>query len=137
MGTFASIVDYDLKDNEAEDSYDLLPILLKPNFNLSIRKATVHHSINGSFAIRKVVWKLIFAAGSGGWTFPTPGKAEEGLPSLQLYDLSKDPADKNNCYIQYPLLVEELTTLLKNEIPGLSNKHTTIYSSLLCLMENC
>jgi hypothetical protein len=52
---------------------------------MPIREATVHHSINGSFASRKGDWKLIFAAGSGGWSFPTPGKAEEGLPfSLML-----------------------------------------------------
>ena len=116
MATFASIVGYDVKDNEAEDSYNLLPVLLNPNFKGNIREATVHHSINGSFAIRKGDWKLILAAGSGGWSFPTPGKAEEGLPPIQLYNLKKDPAEKDNCYIQFPQVVEELTTLLKKYI---------------------
>jgi arylsulfatase A-like enzyme len=133
MATFASIVNYDLKDNEAEDSYDLLPVLLKPNVNHIIREATVHHSVNGSFAIRKGDWKLIFTAGSGGWSFPAPGKAEEGLPSLQLYNLSKDPAEKNNCYHQFPQLVEELTTLIKKYIqegrstPGTPQKNDGEY----------
>jgi arylsulfatase A-like enzyme len=116
MATFASIVGYDLKDNEAEDSYNLLPALLKPSVNKPIREATVHHSINGSFAIRKGDWKLILAAGSGGWSFPTPGKAEEGLPPIQLYNLKKDPAEKDNCYHQFPQQVEELTALLKKYI---------------------
>jgi arylsulfatase A-like enzyme len=116
MATFASIVGYDVKDNEAEDSHDLLPVLLNPNVKGSIREATVHHSINGSFAIRKGDWKLILAAGSGGWSFPTPGKAEEGLPPIQLYNLKKDPAEKDNCYHQFPQLVEELTALLKKYI---------------------
>jgi arylsulfatase A-like enzyme len=116
MATFASIVGYDLKDNEAEDSYNLLPVLLKPSATMPIREATVHHSINGSFAIRKGDWKLILAAGSGGWSFPTPGKAEEGLPPIQLYNLKKDPAEKDNCYHQFPQLVEELTALLKKYI---------------------
>lgn len=116
MATFASIVDYDLKDNEAEDSYNLLPIFLKPNYILNIREATVHHSVNGSFAIRKGDWKLIFAAGSGGWSFPAPGKAEEGLPVIQLYNLRQDPAEKENCYNQFPLIIQELTTLMNKYI---------------------
>jgi arylsulfatase A-like enzyme len=133
MATFASIVAYDLKDNEAEDSYNLLPVLLHPNFNLNIREATVHHSINGSFAIRKGDWKLIFAAGSGGWSFPTPGKAEEGLPPIQLYNLKKDPAEKINCYNQFPLIVKELTALMKKYIqegrstPGTPQKNDGEY----------
>lgn len=96
MATFASIVGYDLKDNEAEDSYNLLPVLLKPSEPVAIREATVHHSINGSFAIRKGDWKLILAAGSGGWSFPTPGKAEEGLPPLQLYNLKRSIRKKQS-----------------------------------------
>lgn len=116
MATFASIVGYNLKDNEAEDSYNLLPLFLNPSKSTAIREATVHHSINGSFAIRKGDWKLILAAGSGGWSFPTPGKAEEGLPPIQLYNLKKDPAEKDNCYHQFPQRVEELTALLKKYI---------------------
>jgi len=60
LATFASIVDYDLKDNEAEDSYNLLPVLMNPNYKVAIREATVHHSLYGNFAIRKGDWKLIF-----------------------------------------------------------------------------
>ena len=112
MATFASIVGYDLKDNEAEDSYNLLPLLLKPSIPMAIREATVHHSINGSFAIRKGEWKLILAAGSGGWSFPRPGKAEEGLTPLQLYNLKQDPSEKNNLQDQFPAIVDALKTLL-------------------------
>lgn len=101
MATFASIVGYDLKDNEAEDSYNLLPLLLKPSIPMAIREATVHHSINGSFAIRKGEWKLILAAGSGGWSFPRPGKAEEGLLPCNCTTLNKIHQKKTICRISF------------------------------------
>lgn len=112
MATFAGITGYTLNDNEGEDSYNLLPLLLSPSKNTNFREATVHHSLYGNFAIRKGDWKLILGAGSGGWSFPTPGKAEEGLPALQLYNLNTDPAEKNNVQDKFPEVVEALKTLL-------------------------
>ena len=62
-----------------------------------IREATIHHSINGSFAIRKGKWKLILCPGSGGWSIPKPGSPEaEALPSFQLYDLRSDIEETMN-----------------------------------------
>ena len=132
MATFAAITDYSLADNEAEDSYNLMPVLLKKKAP-TLREATVNHSIDGSFAIRKGEWKLLLAAGSGGWSFPQPGKEEEGLPTVQLYNLDKDPGEKNNLELQYPELVKSLTALLKKYIqdgrstPGKPQKNDGIY----------
>ena len=81
MATCASIVGYSLLDNEGEDSYDLLPLLKQPNSEKTVREATVHHSIDGSFAIRKGDWKLIMCPSSGGWSFPKPNN-KEALDSL-------------------------------------------------------
>lgn len=116
MATFAQLTHYPLADNEAEDSYNLLPLFSKPNTKQPIREATVHHSINGSFTIRKGKWKLILAAGSGGWSSPKPGKEEEGLPSVQLYNLEKDLAETQNLQAQYPQIVKELTALLNQYV---------------------
>jgi hypothetical protein len=94
---------------------------------------TVHHSLFGNFAVRKGDWKLIFTPGSGGWSFPTPGKAEEGLPSIQLYNLKKDPTEKDNCYTKFPQVVEELSVLMKKYIedgrstPGKPQKNNGEY----------
>lgn len=76
------------------------------------REATVHHSIDGSFAIRKGRWKLEMCAGSGGWSFPRPGKESEGLPEIQLYDMQADIGERTNVYAQHPEVVEELEALL-------------------------
>ncbi|HUV01460.1 MAG TPA: sulfatase-like hydrolase/transferase [Bacteroidales bacterium] len=116
MATFAAIVNYKITDNEAEDSYNLLPAILKPGYKKIIREATVHHSINGNFAIRKGEWKLLLLPGSGGWSSPKPGKEEEGLPAVQLYNLKKDPSEKVNLHQEYPDIVKELTDLLKKYI---------------------
>ncbi|MFY0653104.1 MAG: arylsulfatase [Cyclobacteriaceae bacterium] len=117
--TFASIVGYTLKDHEAEDSYDMLPLFDEEQIDGSFREATIHHSINGSFAIRKGDWKLIMCPGSGGWSFPRPGKDKEliaTLPEIQLYNLVEDPAETNNLQAEQSEKVEELKALLTQYI---------------------
>ena len=51
-------------------------------------------------------------AGSGGWSSPQPGKAEEGLPIVQLYDIENDIAESQNLQAAYPSVVKDMTTLL-------------------------
>jgi len=116
MRTFAEITGYKLADNEAEDSYNLLPVILNAEYNKIIREATVSHSINGSFTIRQGDWKVLLAAGSGGWSSPKPGKEEEGLPPVQLYNLKTDPSEKVNLQAKNPEVVQKLTALLKKYI---------------------
>ncbi|MFO0929742.1 MAG: hypothetical protein U0736_22420 [Gemmataceae bacterium] len=55
----------------------------------------MHHSINGSFAIRQGRWKLCLCPDSGGWSAPRPGKATKGLPPVQLFDLQSDPGEQD------------------------------------------
>ncbi|MDR0332845.1 MAG: arylsulfatase [Dysgonamonadaceae bacterium] len=116
MATFAEISGYSLQDNEAEDSFSLLPALLDANNNELIREATVHHSINGDFSIRTGKWKLLLAPGSGGWSFPRPGDEPDGAPSVQLYDVIADVGETVNLQDQYPEVVKELKALLTKYI---------------------
>ena len=116
MATCAAIVGENLADSTGEDSYNILPVLLGEDIE-PVREATVHHSVNGSFAIRKGKWKLIMCPGSGGWSYPVPEEAKEiNLPPVQLYDLEKDIVEQNNVYDQYPGVVEELENLLQEYI---------------------
>lgn len=115
FATFATIADYQLKDSEGEDSYNILPLLLNEKEGDVIREATVHHSINGDFTIRKGEWKLLLSPSSGGWSFPKPGTDDEvikTLPLIQLYNMKTDPAEKNNVYAEHPEVVKELKDLM-------------------------
>ncbi len=116
MATCAAILDYALPPEAGVDSYNLLPAF-SGEVNDPIREATVHHSANGSFAIRKGKWKLILCPGSGGWSYPRPGVDDmTGMPDVQLYDMENDRAETTNLHDQFPEVVEELKTLLMKYI---------------------
>jgi arylsulfatase A len=133
MATFAELTGYSLKENEAEDSFSLLQAIIKTGYRKTIREATVHHSVNGNFAIRKGDWKLLLSPGSGGWSSPKPGREEEGLPLVQLYNMRNDPGETINLQNKYPGIVEELTALLIKYIeegrsrPGTPQKNDGMY----------
>ncbi|HLO82349.1 MAG TPA: arylsulfatase, partial [Chitinophagaceae bacterium] len=104
FATLADMLGKTLPDSVAEDSYSILPLMLrKDGF---ARPSTIHHSVFGHFAIRKDNWKLIFAAGSGGWASPNEKKAAElKLPPIQLYDLDTDPGEKINLAFKHSFTV--------------------------------
>jgi arylsulfatase A len=116
MATFADIIGYPLSDNEGEDSYSLLPLIEGKKNKRIIREIVVHHSINGNFSIRNQEWKLLLSPGSGGWSSPKPGKEEEGLPLVQLYNINSDPGETVNLQDKYPEIVSELKGILKKYI---------------------
>ncbi|MFT5885088.1 MAG: arylsulfatase A [Arcticibacterium sp.] len=117
MATVAHVLNVNLPDNAGEDSYDISPVLIQDKLKSSLREATVHHSMDGSFAIRKDNWKLILTKGTGGWKSEALTKqlAEAQYP-YQLYDLTEDVGEKNNLYEQNQEKVEELWALLKDYV---------------------
>jgi arylsulfatase A-like enzyme len=116
LATMAEITGAPLSDNAGEDSVSNLPLWLERPDAAPVREATVHHSIDGSFSIRKGKWKLEMCPGSGGWSAPQPGKACEGLPPIQLYDLTADIGERRNLHAEHPEVVEELKVLLTRYI---------------------
>lgn len=109
--TVSELIGHQLTENEALDSYSFLPVLKNENYKKPIRDATIHHSLNGHFSIRKGNWKYIDAKGHGGFA-----EIKEDVPSdsVQLYDLSKDLAETKNVYAENPEVVAELKELLKH-----------------------
>jgi arylsulfatase A-like enzyme len=111
ISSLASILDISKEDGTMEDSFDISHVLFGNEEN--VREAIVHHSINGTFAIRKGDWKLILGKDSGGFS---RNLTIEGIPvetEGQLYNLSSDPSESSNLYADNPEKVKELTELLE------------------------
>ena len=112
LATCAELVGQKLPDNAGEDSESILPVLLGRKPEQPLHEAVVHHSGGGLFAIRQGDWKLIDGLGSGGFSAPHTEKPKLGGPKGQLYNLAKDPAEKDNVYNSEPEVVKRLAALL-------------------------
>ena len=128
--TCADILGVQFPDDAAEDSVSLLPILLG-KADGPVREALVHHSISGKFSIRQGRWKLELCPGSGGWSSPRdPQAVKQGLPPIQLYDMTADYSEQRNVQAEHPEVVKHLTALLERYVaegrstPGLPQKNT-------------
>ncbi|QDT66063.1 sulfatase family protein [Calycomorphotria hydatis] len=108
--TCAEVVEADLNNEAAVDSFSMLPIL--KGEDTAVRDSVVHHSAQGVFAIRQGDWKLIEGLGSGGFTNPKKVKPEPDGPQGQLYNLKDDPSEKNNLWLKHPDIVARLTAEL-------------------------
>jgi arylsulfatase A len=115
MATCAEILGTKLPDTAAEDSVSLLPALLGDAGTPA--RTVIHHSISGRFAVREGRWKLCLCPGSGGWGKPGDAEAaKQGLPAVQLYDLSTDIAETKNLSTEHPDIVAKLTKQLETSI---------------------
>jgi len=116
MATFAELFGVTLPEDAGEDSVSILPALLGTDQG-PIRASLVSQSINGSFAILDGQWKLALCPGSGGWSFPRPGRDDQsGLPEFQLYDLSADQAEETNLVESHPERVTKMKAYMEQAI---------------------
>ncbi|MDA0349303.1 MAG: sulfatase-like hydrolase/transferase [Verrucomicrobia bacterium] len=113
MATCAAIADAKLPNNAAEDSFNLLPILLGETKD-DIRDYTLHQTISLALAIRKGDWKYLDHQGSGGNRYGQGRLENYTLPDTapdapgQLYNLVTDPGETTNLYFKHPEVVKEL-----------------------------
>ena len=113
MATCAAIADAKLPNNAAEDSFNILPILLGET-NKDVRDYTLHQTISLALAIRKGDWKYLDHQGSGGNRYGQGRLEKYTLPDTapeapgQLYNLVTDPGETTNLYFKHPEVVKEL-----------------------------
>ncbi len=120
FATVASIVDYQLDDADATDSFDMLPALLGTQADgVSIRPHMLTQSFRGEFQIRQGDWKYLDHKGSGGNGYNTGAMKQYALPEKapdatgQLYNLADDPGETNNLFFENEEKRLELQELLK------------------------
>ncbi len=119
LATCAAIVDFELPDGQAEDSFSMLPALLGEKYEKPLRPYTLHQTISLAMAIRQGDWKLLDHTGSGGNNYErNPDLRQYILPNTapeaegQLYNLAEDPGETANLWRKHPSRVEKLKSLL-------------------------
>jgi hypothetical protein len=117
-----AIVGAKLPNDAAEDSFNMLPVLLGTQRNRRVRPFLLQQAWTLEMSIRKGDWKLLDHKGSGGSNYERNG--EWGLKQYaiadtdpdapgQLYNLASDPGETINVYSKHPEIVAELKTLLE------------------------
>lgn len=126
MATCAALIGFDLPNNAAEDSYDLLPIL-KGEAQEAVRPYTLQQTWSAHYSIRIGNWKYLNHRGSGGNDYERKSNFLNGLKEYiiedtapdapgQLYDLAQDPGEATNLYFQHPERVKEMKALLDQSL---------------------
>lgn len=118
MATCAAIVDTKLPNDAAEDSFNILPILLGKTKE-DIRDFTLHQTMSLKLAIRNGDWKYLDHKGSGGNNYGR-GKLKrlnltDKAPDApgQLYNMKSDPGETTNLYFKHPEIVKKLKNQLE------------------------
>ncbi|MGB7342952.1 MAG: arylsulfatase [Pirellulaceae bacterium] len=113
--TLQEITEQPRQATGGEDGYSLVKVF--DGADSSGRDVLISHSIGGLFSIRKENWKLCLCAGSGGWSDPRePVAKQQGLPEMQLFDLSKDRSEQNNLIAEHPEKADELLKILQDQV---------------------
>lgn len=115
MATFAAVLGITLPDGQAEDSFNLLPLL--QGKRKSVRASHIHNTYKGKWAIRNENWILVDS--KNGYTSkvdPSWEKRhqypEDDAQKVELYDLASDPRQRNNLAAEKPQLVKKLKSLM-------------------------
>ncbi len=118
MATFASLVEFELPENAAEDSYDMLE-LWRDNTNMTKpRHVHIHNTYKNKYAIRKDNWILIDAPSGSSTKMPEwfieANQYDVDMKDGGLYDLREDVGQRKNRINEYPEKAEELRKLLRD-----------------------
>lgn len=109
FATCADITGFSTPDTAAPDSFSMAE-LINGKARKSPRPPVIHHSVNGTFAIREGKWKLVCSDGSGGRQKPV------GKPFRKpyyLFDIEADISETTNIIDKHPDIARELEAKLK------------------------
>jgi len=112
MATLAAALAYELPDDAAEDSHNLLPLL---KGEVAAVRSTHIHNTNQPYAIRHGDWLLVDGKGNrnAAWEKRHGYRDNKMKSPVELYNLKTDLAQKHNVAAAHPERVAELKALLK------------------------
>jgi len=121
IATIGAVVKTEIPENSAEDSFNMLPVLLGEQGDETVRDYLIQQSHRkGSLSIRRGPWKYLNHQGSGGNRYQKNEKLKEYIipdtaPEApgQLYNLATDPGERVNLYYEKPEIVAELKRKLE------------------------
>ena len=122
MATCAAVVGSRLPNDAAEDSFDILGVLLGTQGDKPVRRYTLQQTISLALAIRRGPWKYLDHKGSGGNNYSREHMRPYSLPEKapdapgQLYNLESDPGETTNLYFEHPEIVKELKSELDHYV---------------------
>ena len=122
--TFAELTGYTLGNDEAIDSYNLMPVLKGEDYRRPLRTATVQNTSAGKFALRQGDWVLIDAPSGAAKKESSDYLQHFGLKAYKasnpglLFNLKEDPRQSKNLYAKYPERVESMRGLLNSYTDG-------------------
>ncbi|WP_319609253.1 arylsulfatase [Oceaniferula marina] len=122
--TFAAITGFKLTNEQAIDSYNLLPVLTGKDCAGPLRVATVQNTKTGKYALRQGDWVLIDTSTGASGKESQYYLEHFGLqaylknnPGL-LFNLKEDPRQSKNLYNEHPEKVTAMRALLKRYVDG-------------------
>ena len=119
MSTIASIVGYELNNEVAVDSYNMLPVWKGETYKSPVREATIQNTKDNMYAVRKGNYVLINAYTGQHTGAPSSYHQKSGYPKPnkkgkpQLFDLSTDLSQKKDLASEKPEMVKELQKILE------------------------
>lgn len=120
FATLASVVGYELPDDAAVDSYDMLPVMLGiQKEDDPIRPHMLTQSFRGELQLRQGDWKYLDHLGSGGNNYSKGILKEYALPETapdatgQLFNLAEDPGETTNLFFAESARRKQMQALLK------------------------
>jgi arylsulfatase A len=105
LSTLAEITGAEVPVSAAEDSQSFAKVLTDPNAKHE-RQPLINHSSSGRFAVTSGNWKLIL---------PSNARKRAPASAAELYDLAKDPGEKNNVIANHP----KIASSLERQITGI------------------
>lgn len=114
MSTLAAIVQYELPDDAAEDSFNLLPLW---EGAAEVRTSLVHNTFEDRYAVRQGDWVLVdgphgYHSGRDRDWEQRHGYEDDDDPAGQLFNLREDLGQRRNLIEQDPQRAAELRELL-------------------------